>query len=73
MLDRKDVRATLDFDIHEALSAICDRDEIGINEFIEREIRRAVEAEVHRFILSERKFRNLGLIRTITDRAGKGH
>jgi hypothetical protein len=63
----------LDFDVHEALTAICERDGLAINEFIEREMKRAVLEEMHRFILSERKFRGLGLIATLTDRPGKAN
>lgn len=46
-LPRKDIRAKLDAEVHEALIAICDADQIEISEFIEREIDRVIRKRVH--------------------------
>jgi hypothetical protein len=46
-LDRKDIRAKLDPDIHEALAAICEADDVDIGAFIEAEIERIVRKRVH--------------------------
>lgn len=46
-LDRKDIRAKLDPDIHDALLVICEADETDIGEFVEREIERIVRKRVH--------------------------
>lgn len=46
-LERKDIRAKLDPDIHEALCAICEADDIDLGAFIEREIERLVRKRVH--------------------------
>jgi hypothetical protein len=44
---RKDVRAKLDAEVHEALVAICEADQVELGEFIEREIERVVRKRVH--------------------------
>lgn len=46
-LDRKDIRAKLDPEIHEALVAVCEADNIDIGAFIEAEIERIVRKRVH--------------------------
>lgn len=46
-LDRKDVRAKLDHDIHRALTVICEVDGREIGEFIENELVRIVKKRVH--------------------------
>lgn len=46
-LERKDIRAKLDPDIHEALTAICEADDIDLGAYIEREIERIVRKRVH--------------------------
>lgn len=46
-LDRKDVRAKLDPDMHAALSVLCEVDQPDIGEFIERELVRVIKARVH--------------------------
>ena len=61
-LERKDIRAKLDTDVHEALVKICERDSVDIGAFIEREIERCVMTELQRYILSRRKFDGLEII-----------
>lgn len=46
-LDRKDIRAKLDPEVHEALLAICEADRVDLGEFIEMEIERVVLKRVH--------------------------
>ncbi len=46
-LPRKDIRAKLDADVHDALVAVCEADQMDIGEFIEREIERVVRKRVH--------------------------
>jgi hypothetical protein len=72
-LERKDVRAKLDPDIHEALVKICERDGMDLGEFVEREIQRVVLEEMHKYMLSRSKFEDLGLIGKIRSKTGKGH
>lgn len=45
-LDRKDIRAKLHPDMHEALTALCAIEQITIGEFVEREIVRIVTERV---------------------------
>jgi hypothetical protein len=46
-LDRKDIRAKLDADLHAALAVLCDVDGLDIGEFIERVVVREVRQRVH--------------------------
>jgi hypothetical protein len=46
-LDRKDIRAKLDPDVHKALCLLCEVDKVDLAEFIERELIRIIEARVH--------------------------
>lgn len=46
-LARKDIRAKLEPEVHEALVAICATDQVELGEFIEREIERVVRKRVH--------------------------
>lgn len=46
-LERKDIRAKLDPDMHAALTVLCDVDGLDIGEFVEREIARVVTERVH--------------------------
>jgi hypothetical protein len=71
-LERKDVRAKLDPEIHEALVKICERDGLDIGEYIEREVAAAVKAELHKYMLSRSKFEGLGLLGNLSGKPGKG-
>jgi hypothetical protein len=46
-LERKDVRAKLDPDMHAALAVLAEVDQLDIGEFIERELVRVVRDRVH--------------------------
>jgi len=46
-LERKDIRAKLDPEVHAALIAVCEADGVELGEFIEREIERVVRKRVH--------------------------
>jgi hypothetical protein len=46
-LERKDVRAKLDPDMHEALTALCEAEEIDLGVFVERELVRVIKQRVH--------------------------
>lgn len=57
-IERKDVRAKLDDDMHVALKAICDIDGVDMGEYIERIVVLAVEKRVHdATLLAERLHR----------------
>jgi hypothetical protein len=46
-LDRKDIRAKLDPEMHNALHILCEVDGIDLGEFIERELVRVIRERVH--------------------------
>lgn len=47
MLDRKDIRAKLDPDMHSKLKAICDVDNVDMGDFIESTLVPVIEKRVH--------------------------
>lgn len=71
-LERKDIRAKLDPEVHEAMVAICERDGLDHGEFVEREIQRVVLDEMNKYMLSRSKFEDLGIIGKIRAKPGKG-
>lgn len=46
-LERKDIRAKLDPDMHAALTVLCDVDGLDIGEFVERVLCREIADRVH--------------------------
>lgn len=46
-LERKDVRAKLDPDMHEALTVLCEVAGLDIGVFVERELVRVIQQRVH--------------------------
>lgn len=46
-LERKDVRAKLDANIHKALTVLCDADRLDIGEWVERLIVGEVRKRIH--------------------------
>lgn len=46
-LDREDIRAKLDPEIHRALKAICDAEGVTISEFVERVLVPVIKRRVH--------------------------
>lgn len=59
-LDRKDIRAKLDPDMHAALSVLCDVDGCDLGEFIEREIVRVIVKRVHGASVIAERTKGLG-------------
>jgi hypothetical protein len=49
-LDREDIRAKLDPDLHRALKAICDAEGCTIAEFVERVLAPVIRRRVHEAI-----------------------
>lgn len=60
-LERKDVRAKLDPDLHEALTVLCEIDELDIGEFVERELVRVITRRVHDASLIAARTERLGI------------
>jgi hypothetical protein len=69
-LDRKDIRAKLDPDWHEALIRICARDGIDVGEFIEREIERVLSERIHNWILDGAAIGGLGITGKLREKPG---
>lgn len=69
-LDRKDIRAKLDPDWHEALIKICARDGIDVGEFIEREIERVLSERIHGWILDSEVMGRLGITGKLREKSG---
>lgn len=69
-LDRKDIRAKLDPEWHEALIKICARDGIDVGEFIEREIERVLSERIHGWILDSQVIEGLGITGKLREKPG---
>lgn len=69
-LDRKDIRAKLDPEWHEALIKICARDGIDVGEFIEREIERVLTDRIHGWILDGHVMEGLGITGKLRQKPG---
>lgn len=61
-LERKDVRAKIDPDMHEALLVLCEVDQLDIGEFIERELVNIIRRRVHEASLIAQRTARLGII-----------
>jgi uncharacterized protein (DUF1778 family) len=70
-LERKDIRAKLDPDWHDALSRAAARDGLEIGEFVEREITKILMQRIHQFILDKAAFDGIPATGKIRDEAGK--
>lgn len=71
-LDRKDIRAKLDPDIHEALIIICDLDGVDLGVFVEREIELLVRKRVHDAQAIASRVATLGITGTRNVKTGRG-
>lgn len=60
-LERKDIRAKLDPEMHAALLAICETDGVDIGEFIERELAALIRKRIHNANLLSTKTAHLGI------------
>lgn len=60
-IDRKDVRAKLDPDLHAALKAMCDLDDIDMGEWIEAQIVPLIKKRIHDATVLASEFQRLGI------------
>jgi hypothetical protein len=73
-LERKDVRAKLDPEYHEALTRMAEKSGMDIGEFVERELVRAIDQRLHAYIKDQADFESLGLTGKIRESLGlQGH
>lgn len=59
-LDRKDIRAKLDHDMHHALSVLADVDQLDMGEWVERVLVREIERRVHEATVIADRIQRLG-------------
>lgn len=60
-LERKDIRAKLDPDMHAALAILCEVDALDIGEFVERELVRVIRERVHAATVIAQRTERLGI------------
>lgn len=60
-LERKDVRAKLDPDMHEALSILADHDRLDIGEFVELALIQVIQQRFHDASVLHEKIKHLGI------------
>lgn len=70
-LDRQDVRARLDPELHAALVALCDIDGITVAEFIESLLAPVIQDRVRKIIEAYPRVASLGISATVCDKSGK--
>jgi hypothetical protein len=61
-LERKDIRAKLDPDMHRALTVIADAEHVDIGEFVERELVRIIRDRVHAATVIAEETAGLGIL-----------
>lgn len=61
-LERKDIRAKLDPDVHAALVVICEQKRLEVGEFIEREIESIVLRLIHEASVLAARTAHLGIL-----------
>jgi hypothetical protein len=71
-LERRDIRAKLDPDMHEALAVLADIDQIDIGEFIERELVKVIRERVHGAIETAERTAHLGINGKVRELPGMG-
>lgn len=60
-LDRKDIRAKLDQDVHAALLVLAEIDQVDIGEFVERELVLVIKRRVHEATVIAERTARLGI------------
>ena len=69
-LERKDVRAKLDPDMHTALAVLCEIDQLDIGEFVERELVAVIRARVHAATVIAERTARLGISGNLRESQG---
>lgn len=60
-LERKDIRAKLDHELHAALKVICDTDGVDMGEWIEAQIVPVIEKRIHDAMVLAEAFQRQGI------------
>jgi hypothetical protein len=69
-VERKDIRAKLDDDMHAALKAICDIDGVDMGVFIEQLLVPVIQKRVHDAMVLAEKLQRLGMPGSARRRSG---
>lgn len=69
-LERKDIRAKLDPDMHAALTVLCDVDGCDLGEFVERELVRVIVKRCHAATVIAERTARLGISGSGRETAG---
>lgn len=69
-LERKDIRAKLDADTHQALTVLCEVGHLDIGEFIERELVRVIRQRIHDATLIAERTARLGIAGNLRELQG---
>lgn len=70
-LERKDIRAKIDPDLHAALAVLAEVDECDIGEFVEREIVKVIKRRIHDANVIHCRVAHLGIAGNAGESAGK--
>jgi hypothetical protein len=70
-LERKDIRAQLDADMHAQLKAICEIEDVDMGDFIERELVPVIQKRVHDAMVLAGKLQRLGITGSALQPPGK--
>jgi hypothetical protein len=70
-LERKDIRAKLDADMHAQLKAICEVEDVDMGDFIERELLPVIKKRVHDAMVLAGKLQRSGITGSAHRPAGK--
>jgi hypothetical protein len=71
-LERKDIRAKLDADMHAALSVLSDVDGLDLGEFIERELVAVIRRRLHDATVIAERTARLGISGNGGEKPGTG-
>lgn len=69
-IERKDIRAKLDDDVHAALKAICDLDEVEMGEFIEAVLVPVIRKRCHDAIVLADRLQRAGFTGSVVSAPG---
>jgi len=69
-LERKDIRAKLDPELHAALKAMCDLDGVDMGEWIEAQLVPVIKKRIHDATVLAAEFRRLGITGNGREKSG---
>ena len=70
-LERKDIRAKLDAELHAALKAMCDLDGVDMGEWIEAQLVPVIKKRIHDATVLATEFQRLGITGSGREKRGE--